>query len=73
MDFLLWIVLGGMVGAIAKLIMPGNDPSGIFITILLGITGVFLGGYISTLLSFGPVTGLDSTSLVIAVGGDRPW
>lgn len=70
MDFLLWIVLGGMVGAIAKLIMPGNDPSGIFITILPGITGVFLGGYISTLLSFGPVTGFNSTSLVIVVSGD---
>ncbi len=69
MGFLLWIVLGGVVGVIAKLIMPGKDPGGIFITILLGIAGAFLGGYISTLLGFGSVTGFKLISLVIAVGG----
>jgi len=69
MGFLLWIVLGGAVGVIAKLIMPGKDPGGIFITILLGIAGAFLGGYISTLLGFGSVTGFNLISLVIAVGG----
>ncbi|MCZ6566585.1 MAG: GlsB/YeaQ/YmgE family stress response membrane protein [Gammaproteobacteria bacterium] len=69
MGFLLWIVLGGVVGVIAKLIMPGKDPGGIFITILLGIAGAFLGGYISTLLGFGSVTGFNLISLVIAVGG----
>ncbi len=69
MGFLLWIVLGGVVGVSAKLIMPGKDPGGIFITILLGIAGAFLGGYISTLLGFGSVTGFNLISLVIAVGG----
>ncbi len=69
MGFLLWIVLGGVVGVIAKLIMPGKDPGGIFITILLGIAGAFLGGYISTLLGFGSVTGFNLISLVIAIGG----
>ncbi len=67
--FLLWIVLGVVVGVIAKLIMPGKNPGGIFITILLGIAGAFLGGYISTLLGFGSVTGFNLISLVIAVGG----
>jgi len=69
MGFLLWIVIGGVVGVIAKLIMPGKDPGGFFITILLGIAGAFLGGYISTLLGFGSVTGFNLISLVIAVGG----
>ena len=69
MGFLLWIVLGGVVGVIAKLIMPGKDPGGIFITILLGIAGAFLGGYISTLLGFGSVTGFNLISLIIAIGG----
>lgn len=41
-----WIVLGLIVGAIAKLIMPGKDPGGIIITMLLGVVGAFLGGYI---------------------------
>lgn len=69
MGFLTWIVLGGIVGAIAKLIMPGKDPGGIFVTILLGIAGAFIGGYVSTLLGFGTVTGFNIISIVIAVVG----
>ena len=46
MGILTWIILGGIVGAIAKLIMPGKDPGGIIITILLGIAGAFVGDYI---------------------------
>ena len=69
MNWLTWIVLGGIVGAIAKLIMPGKDPGGIIVTILLGIAGAFVGGYISTLLGFGTVTGFNLISLVIAIGG----
>jgi uncharacterized membrane protein YeaQ/YmgE (transglycosylase-associated protein family) len=69
MGFLTWIVLGGIVGAIAKLIMPGKDPGGIIVTILLGIAGAFVGGYVSTLLGFGTVTGFNIISLVIAVIG----
>lgn len=69
MGFLSWIILGGIVGVIAKLIMPGKDPGGFIITILLGIAGAFVGGYISTLLGFGSVTGFNVISLVIAVVG----
>ena len=46
MGIISWIVLGAIVGAIAKLIMPGKDPGGIIVTILLGIAGAFVGGYI---------------------------
>ena len=42
---ILWMILLGLIaGAIAKLIMPGKDPGGIFVTILLGIAGSLLGG-----------------------------
>jgi uncharacterized membrane protein YeaQ/YmgE (transglycosylase-associated protein family) len=42
-----WIVLGLVVGALAKLIMPGKDPGGFIITILIGIAGTLLGGFIA--------------------------
>jgi uncharacterized membrane protein YeaQ/YmgE (transglycosylase-associated protein family) len=43
---LAWIVIGGIAGAIAKLLMPGKDPGGYIITILLGIAGALLAGFI---------------------------
>ena len=69
MGIISWIVLGAIVGVIAKLIMPGKDPGGIIVTILLGIAGAFVGGYVSTILGFGSVTGFNIVSLIIAVGG----
>jgi len=47
MGFLAWILFGLVVGAIAKLLMPGRDPGGWVITILLGIAGSFVGGFIA--------------------------
>jgi len=41
-----WIVFGLIVGALAKLVMPGRDPGGIIVTMLLGIAGALLGGFI---------------------------
>ncbi len=41
-----WIIIGGIAGAIAKFLMPGKDPGGCFITILLGIAGALLAGWI---------------------------
>ncbi|MCH8617317.1 GlsB/YeaQ/YmgE family stress response membrane protein [Sphingomonas sp. SM33] len=41
-----WIVIGGLAGAIAKLLMPGRDPGGCIITILLGIAGALLAGFL---------------------------
>jgi uncharacterized membrane protein YeaQ/YmgE (transglycosylase-associated protein family) len=69
MGILSWIVLGLVVGALAKLIMPGKDPGGIFMTMLLGIVGAVVGGWISTRLGLGVVTGFNIPSLVIATGG----
>jgi len=45
-----WILFGLIVGAIAKLVMPGRDPGGIVVTILLGIVGALVGGFIGRLL-----------------------
>lgn len=69
MGILTWIVLGLIVGALAKWIMPGDDPGGIFITILIGIAGALLGGFLSTALGYGAVDGINFGSLVIAILG----
>jgi uncharacterized membrane protein YeaQ/YmgE (transglycosylase-associated protein family) len=50
-----WIVFGLVVGALAKLVMPGRDPGGVIVTILLGIVGAVLGGWIGrTMGMYGP-------------------
>lgn len=46
MGILSWILFGLIVGALAKLVMPGKDPGGIIVTMLLGIVGSLLGGFI---------------------------
>ena len=69
MGILSWIILGLVVGVLAKWIMPGRDPGGLIVTIVIGIAGAFIGGYIATFLGFGSVTGFDFRSLVIAIGG----
>ena len=45
-----WILFGLVVGAIAKLLMPGRDPGGWIVTILLGIAGSFVGGFLGSML-----------------------
>ena len=52
MGILSWIVLGLVAGALAKLIMPGNDPGGIIVTMLLGIVGAVVGGWLGRALGF---------------------
>src|SRR6516225_7048636 len=49
----LWIVFGLIAGAVAKLLMPGKDPGGIIVTILLGIAGALVGGFIGNAFGFG--------------------
>jgi uncharacterized membrane protein YeaQ/YmgE (transglycosylase-associated protein family) len=52
MGILAWIVFGLVVGIIAKLLMPGRDPGGFIVTILLGIAGALLGGFIGRAMGF---------------------
>ena len=47
-----WIIFGLIVGAVAKLVMPGKDPGGIIITMLLGIVGAVLGGFLGRAMGF---------------------
>ena len=69
MGILSWIILGAIAGTIGKLIMPGDDPGGFIITIVLGIAGALVGGFIASALGFGGVNGLNIWSIVIAILG----
>lgn len=69
MGLLLWIVFGLIAGAAAKWIMPGKDPGGVIVTILLGIGGAVIGGMIGTAFGLGTMSGFDIRSLLIAIGG----
>jgi uncharacterized membrane protein YeaQ/YmgE (transglycosylase-associated protein family) len=52
-DIIFWIIVGGIAGALAKLIMPGDDPGGFIITIILGIAGALVGGFLASLIGIG--------------------
>ena len=52
MGILAWILFGLVVGIIAKLLMPGRDPGGFIVTILLGVAGALLGGFIGRAMGF---------------------
>ncbi|MBF0257162.1 MAG: GlsB/YeaQ/YmgE family stress response membrane protein [Gammaproteobacteria bacterium] len=70
MGLVSWIIMGLLVGALAKWIMPGDDhPSGCFTTLLLGMVGAFLGGYMGSVAGFGSVTGFNLGSIGLALGG----
>jgi uncharacterized membrane protein YeaQ/YmgE (transglycosylase-associated protein family) len=70
-DIIGWIVFGLIAGAIAKFLMPGRDPGGIIVTILIGIAGAFIGGFIAKALGFGdPIDEFfDLSTWVAAVVG----
>ena len=69
MGILSWIIMGLIVGVLAKWIMPGKDPGGIIVTICIGIVGAFLGGFIGSLLGIGDVSGFNLISFILAIGG----
>jgi len=64
-----WIGLGLLVGALAKFIMPGKDPGGLIVTVLIGIAGAMIGGAIGQQLGWGEVTGFDVRSIMVATFG----
>ena len=69
MGILSWILFGLLAGIAAKLIMPGRDPGGFIVTILLGIAGAVVGGFIASFLGFGDYQGFDLRSFIVAVIG----
>jgi uncharacterized membrane protein YeaQ/YmgE (transglycosylase-associated protein family) len=69
MGLLSWIVFGLIAGVIAKFLMPGKDPGGCIVTMIIGVIGAVVGGYLATLLGFGGISGFDWRSLFIAILG----
>lgn len=69
MGFLSWIFLGLIAGALAKFIMPGRDPGGFLITIVIGIVGGILGGFLGSLIGLGKIESFDLGGIVIATIG----
>lgn len=69
MGVISWIVFGFIAGLIARAIMPGNDRAGCLVTIVLGVVGAFVGGWIATQMGWGTVDGFDLRSFGIAILG----
>ena len=70
MTIITWIVVGLIAGILGKFLLPGKDPGGFFMTILIGIGGDMLGGWIGkTFLGLGEVSGFNLPSIGIATGG----
>ena len=70
MGILAWILLGLVAGALAKFVMPGQQGGGIILTIVLGVVGALVGGFLGThVLGFGDISGFNLRSIAIAVGG----
>ena len=68
MGIIAWIVLGAIAGWITNMIMGGGE--GVILTVILGIVGAVVGGFlIGTVLNLADVTGLNITSLIVAVIG----
>lgn len=70
MGIISWIVLGLIAGALAKLIMPGNQGGGIIVTMVLGIIGALLGGFLGSLIGIGSLESVfDIGTIITAVVG----
>ena len=63
------IIVGLIAGILAKIAMPGPDPGGIILTIVIGIVGALIGGYVIELLGGPRVTGINLSSILVATLG----
>ena len=69
MSILGWIVLGFLAGWLARIIMPGRQSGGLFMTTIIGIVGAAIGGWIGTQLGWGTVQSFDIRGLCLSVLG----
>jgi uncharacterized membrane protein YeaQ/YmgE (transglycosylase-associated protein family) len=69
MGILALLVLGLLAGLVAKLIMPGDDPGGLIVTMVIGVVGAVVGGLLASALGFGGLSGFDLRTFFIAVLG----
>jgi uncharacterized membrane protein YeaQ/YmgE (transglycosylase-associated protein family) len=68
-DIVGWIVIGFIVGALARFLVPGRDPMGCVVTTLLGIAGAILGGYISSFLFRTATVGYARPGFLVSLVG----
>jgi uncharacterized membrane protein YeaQ/YmgE (transglycosylase-associated protein family) len=66
-SLIFWIIVGLIAGALAKLVMPGDDPGGFIITIVLGVAGAVVGGFLASLIGIGG-GGFIWTTLIATIG-----
>ena len=69
MGVISWIIVGLIAGAVGKMILPGDDPGGFIVTILIGMAGALVGGFIVGLLGGTGVTGFNIWSILVATVG----
>ena len=69
MGIISWIIVGLIAGALGKLVMPGDDPGGFIVTILIGMAGAIVGGFVVGLLGGGGATGFNIWSILVATLG----
>ena len=69
MHFIWWLIIGLVAGALARLIMPGKDPMGLIMTMILGIVGSLLGGFLSGLIWGTGQTGFQPAGLLMSLVG----
>lgn len=69
MGILSWIFLGLIAGALAKFIVPGKDPGGFIVTIVIGVVGAVIGGFLGSFIGLGKVESFDLGGVIIATLG----
>ena len=69
MNWILWIILGGLAGWVASMLTKNNEKMGILTNIIVGIIGSWIGGFIMSLFGAAGVTGFNLRSFVVAVVG----
>jgi len=63
-----WIIFGLIAGLLAKWIMPGKDPGGLIVTILIGIAGSFIGGFLAGLIGITDLSGFFGSMIFAVIG-----
>ncbi len=64
-----WVIIGLIAGILGKLIMPGRDPGGFLLTIIIGMAGALIGGFLVRLLGGVGITGFNAWSILVAILG----
>ena len=71
MGILSWLIVGALAGLLAKALSPGPEPRGAIFTVMLGIIGAMIGGFLFSLFGYGGVNGISMHSILVATLGAR--